>query len=566
MDLIKYLFFLLFLCWLPDYAIGQYDHLFGKPYNERYQALSEYYLKVEKGYDFQSGWEEVRRFEAYARKHNDKEMKLEARLLVAFYRVNVYKKEVDTVAAMVRQLVADCDKRKYNHIKARALMLLGNHTWHSKEHYEMAFQTFSQLGDILKEMDDNEFPEKIFYLTSMALAYFAFQDFDEALVLFHEAIKSPPIKENSHALWRSYNTIGLYYQQNNNFDSASYYFNKALHSKVFDEDSTLWRSITKGNIGYSYYLQGEYDKAVPLFKTDIFNAIKFGDLGLAVGSLIPYADVLRMKGNYTESKAKLDSARLFIDQTSQTHRLRKYFPVLAKWHAQTGNIELSNHYWDSALIALDEYNKKFNTLQLVRAQQSIERRKQENLLLEKESKIKERNVLIVIGMVLLLSSYLLYIYQRKYFREQQKIRDLKIQNTKQELDLVSIQLAEFSQNLIQKNQTIKSLQDLFSNENQSEIREKLIQSTILTDQDWNKFKKTFEKVHKGFMKRLDQKIPGLTPSEVRYMVLAKLKMTNREMGLILGISSDSLRVTQHRLRKKLEISDADDLDHLVNSI
>jgi DNA-directed RNA polymerase specialized sigma24 family protein len=49
---------------------------------------------------------------------------------------------------------------------------------------------------------------------------------------------------------------------------------------------------------------------------------------------------------------------------------------------------------------------------------------------------------------------------------------------------------------------------------------------------------------------LTTKFPLLTDAEMRYLMLAKLQLSHKEMARILGVSFDSVRVTWNRARKK----------------
>lgn len=50
------------------------------------------------------------------------------------------------------------------------------------------------------------------------------------------------------------------------------------------------------------------------------------------------------------------------------------------------------------------------------------------------------------------------------------------------------------------------------------------------------------------------------------MTLAKLGFSNKEMAASLGVSPQAIRVTRHRLRKKLHLPEEGSLDELVDSI
>ena len=80
------------------------------------------------------------------------------------------------------------------------------------------------------------------------------------------------------------------------------------------------------------------------------------------------------------------------------------------------------------------------------------------------------------------------------------------------------------------------------------------------------FKELFEQVHVGFLQRLKEKMPGLTPADTRFLVLTRLKLSNKEMAGILGVQPDSIRTSKYRLRKKFNLDDDSDITALVSEI
>jgi DNA-binding CsgD family transcriptional regulator len=94
----------------------------------------------------------------------------------------------------------------------------------------------------------------------------------------------------------------------------------------------------------------------------------------------------------------------------------------------------------------------------------------------------------------------------------------------------------------------------------------LLQSTILTDAEWNDFKLLFDKVHKGYIVRLKSQYPSFTFSEIRLILLSRLDLSDREISRMLGISIDAVRKTRHRLRKKLNDNEQLNFEDLIASI
>ena len=94
----------------------------------------------------------------------------------------------------------------------------------------------------------------------------------------------------------------------------------------------------------------------------------------------------------------------------------------------------------------------------------------------------------------------------------------------------------------------------------------LQRNTILTEEDWNRFKEIFESVHANFFTNLRERYSALTQAEIRLMALTKLNMSTKEMAGMLGISPETIRQTRWRLRKKIDLPDDVSLEQLIASI
>ena len=59
-------------------------------------------------------------------------------------------------------------------------------------------------------------------------------------------------------------------------------------------------------------------------------------------------------------------------------------------------------------------------------------------------------------------------------------------------------------------------------------------------------------VHTDFFKHLHEKFRSLTTNDERHAVFLKLRMTNKEVANVLGITPDAVKKARQRLRKKLQ--------------
>ncbi|WP_461533044.1 helix-turn-helix transcriptional regulator [Sinomicrobium sp.] len=120
-----------------------------------------------------------------------------------------------------------------------------------------------------------------------------------------------------------------------------------------------------------------------------------------------------------------------------------------------------------------------------------------------------------------------------------------IKEAREQLQLFRTKLKQNSE-LIAK---LKRDSQKFDESDYAEIRT----FTILTKEDWNNFKKQFNKVYPNYYYLLRETYPQLSRSELRYLCLVKLNLSQSEIASALAVSDSTIRVTWHRIRKKLKI-------------
>ncbi len=76
----------------------------------------------------------------------------------------------------------------------------------------------------------------------------------------------------------------------------------------------------------------------------------------------------------------------------------------------------------------------------------------------------------------------------------------------------------------------------------------------LIQDSWKRFQLSFESVHSGFIQILSETHPRLSQAEVRLSIFLRLGMNSKEIGNLLYITPESVKVARSRLRKKLGIT------------
>ena len=83
------------------------------------------------------------------------------------------------------------------------------------------------------------------------------------------------------------------------------------------------------------------------------------------------------------------------------------------------------------------------------------------------------------------------------------------------------------------------------------------------EKEWNNFKNYFSNVHSDFQKQIDSRQIQLTENERRICSLIKVNLTNREIASLLNINEKSVRMSKYRLKKKLNLSEQEDLKEFI---
>jgi tetratricopeptide (TPR) repeat protein len=185
----------------------------------------------------------------------------------------------------------------------------------------------------------------------------------------------------------------------------------------------------------------------------------------------------------------------------------------------------------------------------------------------------ERNSLV--SAITLIGIITALLINRQKQKQVQKRKIAEAEKNKAE-EYAHAQLEDFKQRIQEKNQLIETITaeiDKYKEQNGTQhttldytLLKELEQAILLTDEQWDAFKNTFDKVHIGYIIRLKEKMPDISPAETRFMVLSKLKLSNKEMAGMLGVTPQAMRTNKYRLMKKLGIEDDELLERLIQTI
>lgn len=144
---------------------------------------------------------------------------------------------------------------------------------------------------------------------------------------------------------------------------------------------------------------------------------------------------------------------------------------------------------------------------------------------------------------------------------------------KEQLVVKGRELSTHTLNLIKNKQFLEQLRiDLLAmvkdeRRDQKKQIQQLVQeidNSFGEEQHWKEFAQAFEQVHQQFFEKLKSHSADLTAADLRLIALMKMNLNSAEIAVMLGISTDSLRVARYRLRKKLQMEQGDNLTFLFS--
>ena len=197
----------------------------------------------------------------------------------------------------------------------------------------------------------------------IANSHRAIGNLDSALVYYFDVARIfQKINPEGEAV--TYNSIGLVYLVQENFNLAKQYLFKAIsiHERLIESinvpyDNIELETIRNGgsdynNLGEVYRLQQQFDSANILFDSALVNYQRIGDSlgqGYALGNIgLVYAE----QGEYTLAQTYLDSATALLEPLGDFYPIAVYLTYTADIYEQTGRpAEAEKYLLESLEIA-----------------------------------------------------------------------------------------------------------------------------------------------------------------------------------------------------------------------
>lgn len=406
--------------------------------------------------------------------------------------------------------------------------------------------------------------------------YYSLGDYEDARENLKNALTYQP--EASRTRVNVLNTIGLTYRNGNNYPLALNYFNKALKLAEQLRDS-IWIALAKGNIGSVYVMQKRYKEALPLVREDYEQSAKYDEGGNCAIAMLRLAQISLHFNNVKLAAGQLDTANRVLLTTKENVLKERieYFELLAQVKERSNNTTLAEHYRLLSEQLKDTLAERDNVtaIERIRLKWTKEKSFEDYNDLQKTAELDSyKQYTVILGLILIIIIGV-FIFNHQWLKTQ-KDKELlasELRRIEEEHKNAEDALSGYTENLKQKNEIIEEfkteLEKLQSNVTDRDFAaniEKLMQAHIMTDDSWEDFKKLFIKVHPDFLYNVRHNHQGLSDTDIRLLALIKLKLNNKEMAGMLGITVDGIKKAKQRLRKKMNLDEGDEIENAVNKL
>ncbi len=368
------------------------------------------------------------------------------------------------------------------------------------------------------------------------------------------------IKSNdAEALPVIYYNLSSIYQSKGEMEKAKAYLQNAIQLSEKRNDSALLTNLY-GNMGELLLYSHSLDSSKILLNKSILFSNAIGDIEAEIHAL--------------SLLSKIDSSENnMISALKILQRISSLKDTLY-------DMKLANRLKESEL----EYKNRKSTA-IISMQKDIIRASQKSKML-----FVLLFIVAIISVILLIR--LLYMQKRvltkkkKIHAQEIKLKELELEKVLNKKMLQKQQQEKIEEELILKERELvtiamqmdkstmemefirNKIKELIEKDNVSTADLIKLNDAILQKlkdfNNWDLFYKTFNNVHTDFFKKLKEKHPELTKSELKHCAYIRIHLSSNQISSLLNVTIGAVRKTRYRMRKKLKLKPNESLeDYLI---
>lgn len=365
--------------------------------------------------------------------------------------------------------------------------------------------------------------------------------------------------------------LGQYHLYNQDTTTALNYFLQAESLAAKSNDYVRYGKAL-GNIALIHLGRGKYQEALTLINKDLV----YSEANNSAQNTM-YAQVLKAR-----ILLKMDSISSALEMLNKAERYANSKTYLKKNLLEINRLKLNIAIRQNAEREELLIRRKLEVLEglvveldgervLLQNRWQVDKEKKQRALLELESDYQtERYRRIVLSSLVVLIGvgvFAIFIHLKRSARARElqydkAVVELQLRKVAAEKKLLVAHetLESYKDYLTEKNRQIDELQQMINGgvdsksyylEKEKGLLKEILDSHLLTEENWASFRRSFDATYPNFYLNLKHEFPELTDSNMRYIILSKLGLSVTEISNLLGISTESVKKSRQRLKKKM---------------
>lgn len=501
-------------------------------------------------------------------------------------------KHPDSALILLKKMHLQATEKEDTAMAGLCLQQMGQ-ICYNQGHYAKALEFYLHADKVFATQQNKNLAAA--NMGEMGVLYYYNKQLDKSRTQYHKALAIYKQTNNLKGQAEIFGNMGHLYEKQQQYDSAFYYQHLALAhytqanykqgaAKIYENLGSIYEDLAKYDSAYL-----NFDRSLQLYNED-HNQIA------SIEVINNLGDILRKTGKYQASIQQTYKALNLAKQTGNLYQLASAYRDLGKAYELMNVMDSAYHYAElSRKYSLEIYSKEgVEQTAFLQVLYDIDKKSNEIARLNDNRKINKilaiagtsvALLVVILGIVMLSRQRLKLKDQKALAREKEaqhelmqlelKNRALEDERLKQQLETKDHELSTHTLNLIRNNQLLENLKgtlQLMVKEDKRDQKRQLqqlilqINESFNHEQHWKEFTTAFEQVHQSFFDSIKKYSSELTSADIRLIALLRINLPSTDIATLLGISTDSLRVSRYRLRKKLNIEQGENLTAFIQAL
>lgn len=398
-----------------------------------------------------------------------------------------------------------------------------------------------------------------------------------------KAFKLSTIINDSLLIGKTYDFMGRALFYSKKYDSTNYYYEKALgiFNRLKDSSNI---NLIYNNLSVLYGTQKQHTKAIKV-RLKILDYLKKNNDRMGISLDYFNLSVSYLKINKLETSLKyVDSSLAIAIEEDFKYRIARGHMLKSVIYAKVNNYkeayESSILYKKHSDSIFDiQKQKKIKELEL-KYEFDIERKELEIIAQKKET--QNRFYILLFSLILFFMLLIGFLIWRNYNARSRIVRDKfekeklkkeiltqKVKTSETELKSIiadNTMRLEFIKQLSKQIKTDKNLSQSKDVKNYTNTLLLKLQQQISTESKLSLLQDKINIINQGFDQKIIELFPSLTKTEREVCTFLRLNLSIKEIASIRNSSTDSIKAVRYRIRKKMEVSKNQELEHFIQNL